>query len=136
MKFPTVGGCLCRAVRYEITEPPKLNGLCHCRSCQYSTGSSYFPFLAVLTTALDVSGEITWYESIGFSGNKINRGFCTKCGSTLFGKPGVLPHIITVSASSLDDPSEYKPEMSVWVEDAQSWCLSNSELKKFDQNPF
>jgi len=134
MKLPLTGGCLCGAVRYEITELPKRMGLCHCRSCQRATGSAYFPFMATLTDALKIQGKLTWYESIGDSGHKVSRGFCPKCGSMLFGIPDVLPDFRTVSASSLDNPLIFKPEIAVWLEDALPWHDITRSLILFDKN--
>ena len=30
MKLPQTGGCLCGAIRYEITQPPLVAYTCHC----------------------------------------------------------------------------------------------------------
>src|SRR3954453_5912336 len=34
------GGCLCGAVRFEVTEPPLFAGYCHCSRCQRRTGAA------------------------------------------------------------------------------------------------
>lgn len=134
MKLPLTGGCLCGTVRYEITELPKRMGLCHCRSCQRATGSAYYPFVATSADALKIQGEFTWYESIGDSGHYVSRGFCSKCGSRLFSKPDVLPELRTVSASSLDNPLIFNPEIAVWVDDALPWHDITRTLPQFDKN--
>ncbi|WP_443019999.1 GFA family protein [Shewanella sp. KX20019] len=33
------GGCLCGAIRYQLTAKPFAADFCHCRQCQQSTGS-------------------------------------------------------------------------------------------------
>src|ERR687888_233978 len=39
-ELPLTGGCLCGAVRYEITEPLVFAGYCHCTRCQRRTGTA------------------------------------------------------------------------------------------------
>ena len=39
MNTPITGGCLCGAVRYEITAPVTALRACHCLNCQKHTGS-------------------------------------------------------------------------------------------------
>src|SRR6185312_7890938 len=136
MNLPMTGGCLCGAVRYEITQPPKRMGICHCRSCQRATGSSYFPFIATHEDNLKISGDFKWFTLTGHTGQKISRGFCPNCGSTLFGRPDALPGCRTVSATSLDDLSQYKPEINVWTDEALEWVHMDPALTKFNKNPF
>ena len=37
------GGCYCGALRYEAEGDPIMKGECHCRECQYLTGSGIRP---------------------------------------------------------------------------------------------
>ena len=134
MKLPLTGGCFCGKVRYEILAHPLRMGFCHCRSCQQATGSAFFPFIAISENALSIQGELTWYESIGDTGHKVHRSFCPICGSRLFSKPDAIPNLRTVSASSLDNPHAFKPEIAVWVEEAVPWHDVSTDLTQFNKN--
>ena len=48
MKLPQTGGCLCGAVRYEITQPPLVAYTCHCTVCQRLTGSAFSSAIVVI----------------------------------------------------------------------------------------
>lgn len=135
MKLPITGSCLCKNIRYEITEEPTQMGACHCRSCQKETGSSHFPYLLVSEEALNIQGEPKWHKSIGDSGNPVHRGFCPQCGSTIFGHPEVIPGHHTVAAASLDNAEEYKPTTALWTSDAQPWGQPDPSLQHFKKNP-
>ena len=41
MKLPLTGGCLCGAIRYEVTQPPLKVYTCHCLDCQRITSSAF-----------------------------------------------------------------------------------------------
>ena len=135
MRLPLTGQCLCGAVQYQINDVPKKMGICHCRACQRFTGSGYWPFLVVSADDLKVTGHVSEYQGIGSSGKKIYRLFCTQCGSSLFGRPDLWPDIRIVSASSLDDPAQFKPEFTVWTEEAQPWDCVNPKVQQFLRNP-
>jgi hypothetical protein len=42
------GGCLCGALRYEMTKPPILAYTCHCTVCQKLTSSAFSSALLAL----------------------------------------------------------------------------------------
>jgi hypothetical protein len=44
------GGCACQSVRYECTEEPIVQLICHCRDCQRAGGSA---FAAMMIVAAD-----------------------------------------------------------------------------------
>ncbi|HEX4935224.1 MAG: GFA family protein [Solirubrobacteraceae bacterium] len=54
MSPPLTGGCLCGAIRFELTEPPKLATYCHCTRCQRRTGT------AASAQAIIVPGSLRW----------------------------------------------------------------------------
>ena len=129
------GGCMCGGVRYEVSADPVFTANCHCRDCQRDTGSAYYSGLAVPKTAVSIAGEVKYYESIADSGRSIARGFCPKCGSHVFTKPSAIPELIGIAATSLDDPSSFKPGMDFYIASAQSWDYMNPTLPKFPKMP-
>ncbi len=128
------GSCLCGAVNYTINEKPLGMGFCYCRTCQKATGGAYLPFIAVSPNALDIVGETVEYVTVGESGKNVHRVFCPKCGATLFGRPDSMPYLRTISASSLDNPEYFKPQMQVWTKDAPTWVCINPAVPQFDEN--
>jgi len=129
------GGCFCGNVRYEISHEIIKQGVCHCKACQHLTGGAAWPFIVVKSESLHILGDFKEFTRPGASGYPVHVGFCSHCGSTVFGRPEVWPHIHTVSASSLDTIKDFSPEMHVWTEDAQSWILFHPDTPQFLNNP-
>ncbi|MGK2927883.1 MAG: GFA family protein [Lysobacterales bacterium] len=78
------GSCLCGAVTFEITGPHGPIEVCHCVQCRKWTGH-FFANIEVPRDSVAVQGEehISWYHS----SDRVRRGFCATCGSTLFFDP-------------------------------------------------
>lgn len=129
------GGCLCGEVKYKVNAEPLAMGFCHCRSCQRATGAGYIAWILLPADSLKIDGNFKEYQSIGGSGESVYRGFCANCGSRLFFRGDKLEGLKLVSASSLDDPSQFKPQMHIWTQDAQHWDCMDDETVKFSQNP-
>jgi len=135
MATPLTGGCMCGAVRYECSAEPVMTANCHCRDCQRATGSAYASVFLVPRNAVKITGEVKYYDVKGDSGNILSRGFCPTCGSRLFGKPAVVPDLMSIMLGSLDDPSSHKPAMDIYTASAQPWDYMNPELPKFPKLP-
>jgi hypothetical protein len=81
------GSCLCGSVRIRIEEPlEKQPEACHCTQCRKQTGN-FLVAVNVRRTALTITGSETvkWYQS----SEKVQRGFCSTCGSVLFWSPTI-----------------------------------------------
>lgn len=78
------GSCLCGAVTFEVNcELPGPDG-CHCEQCRKWSGH-FLVGTDVPRSAVTVNGsdKVTWYHS----SEKVRRGFCSICGSSLFFDP-------------------------------------------------
>ena len=62
----------------DITPPDG----CHCAQCRKWSGH-FFASADIPREALTVQGEVTWFHS----SEKVRRGFCPTCGSSLFFDP-------------------------------------------------
>jgi hypothetical protein len=78
------GGCMCGAVRFEVTAPLAGAAYCHCKRCQRRTGTAFS------VSGLTQPGSFTVTEGpehIGTyrpGGDGWNKSFCRECGSQLF----------------------------------------------------
>ena len=127
------GGCACGSIRYECKSEPMLEYKCHCRACQRASGSGFAALLWVPIDKLHLTAnEPKYYAVDADSGRQLKRGFCPDCGSHVLLHPG-FPDIIFIVVSSLDDPSEFKPQQEIWTSSAQPWDLLDSNLQQFDQ---
>lgn len=137
-----VGGCYCGNVRYECTAPQaELQMMrCHCRDCQRVSGGPYLPVVLVPKDKFQVTrGTIRRHRTASEAMGHHVRGYCADCGSRLTGgegDPDPGKNMIGVTASSLDDPSWFRPTCDLWVSDAQPWDSSLREsIEKFERYP-
>ena len=129
------GGCLCGAVRYECAGEPVGAGHCHCVDCRKSSGSGHCSHLVVPEAALQVSGEVRFFDAPADSGNMVSRGFCPTCGSAIYSTNSGMPDMLFLRASSLDDPEVFDPQMVVYTGSAPSWDLIDPKLPAFETVP-
>ena len=111
------GGCLCGAVRYRATAPLRDVVACHCSQCRRTHGG-FGPYSAVAADALvlDEDRGLSWFASSPGA----ERGFCRRCGSSLFWKPR-FKDTIAISAGSLDEPTGLRLVRHVYTADKADW---------------
>ena len=105
------GSCLCGAVSFEFDGELKPPDACHCAQCRKQSGH-YFASSDVPRAALTVHGEdkVTWFAS----SEKVRRGFCSVCGSSLFWDP-VQRDWTGIAMGALDTPTATKLKMHIFV---------------------
>lgn len=135
MSDPVVGGCLCGAVRYQITTEPMFGGKCYCNDCRKASSTGHAAVMAVPEDGFSVSGALTGYERAGGSGQPITRHFCTTCGSPIYSEPTAMPGVVMVRASTLDKPEGFASQMSVFAASAPSWDRPPEGTVMFDTMP-
>lgn len=66
-------------------------------------------------TALTIHGErhVTWYQS----SEKVRRGFCHTCGSSLFWDPPADRDWIGVAMGAFEQPTDTKLKIHIFVAD-------------------
>ena len=129
------GKCLCGAVHYVAEGAAVFAGNCHCRDCQRVTGSGYMPVIAFARDTVSISGEVKYYKRKGDSGQDSYEGFCPECGARLLAYADAIPGLLMIQAGSLDDPSQYKPQMDIYTKSAQPWDHMDPALPKFAGMP-
>jgi len=96
------GSCLCGAVCFELIPPMRDVVVCHCRQCAKWTGSTVAATAVATENFKLVSGadELKWYAATSHA----ERGFCSRCGSSLFWRPADGSRI-SVLVGTLDPPT-------------------------------
>ena len=104
------GSCLCGAVTFTVAGDLAPPSACHCTQCRKHTGH-FEAGTDVQRSALEVTGSenVTWFHT-----EKVRRGFCAICGSSLFFDP---PHLnwIGIMMGAFDTPTNVKLAMHIFV---------------------
>jgi hypothetical protein len=130
------GGCACSAIRFRITAPFGGVGVCHCTDCQKATGGPPSYVAIAPKAAFEVTkGEAKVYFVKGDSGQDVGRAFCPECGTPLWGVSALVPQLIAVKLGALDDSSDLKPTLHLYVASAPPWHLMHEGLPAFPKVP-
>jgi hypothetical protein len=107
------GSCLCGAVTFEVSGALPPPDACHCTQCRKHSGH-YWASTDVARSALTIHGgdNLTWFQS----SEKVRRGFCSKCGSSLFWDP-IYKDKIAIGMGAFDRPTDTKLAIHIFVAD-------------------
>jgi hypothetical protein len=123
------GSCQCGAVTFEVEGDLPGPDACHCRKCRKQSGH-YFVSTDVPKAALHVRGadKVTWFQS----SEKVRRGFCTICGSSLFFDP-LFREWIGVAMGAFDGPTGTRLKVHVFVADKGDYYDITDQLPQNQQ---
>lgn len=128
------GGCLCEAVRFEISGDLEPAAYCHCADCRKCTGSAFGISIPVLkSNFLLVCGNPGAFTKTGDSGNELTRHYCPQCGSPLFTSSPRHPDRVYVKAGALDEPAIVEPAYQSWVSSSVSWAAIPPGLRRYEK---
>ena len=107
------GSCLCGAVKFEVEGDLPGPDACHCTQCRKTSGH-YWASTDVKRSALKVDGEfnVAWFRS----SEKVQRGFCSTCGASLFWDP-IGKDRIAVAMGAFDAPTATQLARHIFVAD-------------------
>jgi hypothetical protein len=132
-ELPLTGGCLCGAVRFEVTEAPLGAGYCHCTRCQRRTGTAASIQAQVAPGSVRIlSGEelLRAYEPA----DGMAKVFCSACGSSLWSRRpdgGVL----SVRFGVFDRDPGVRPTYRQFVAYAAPWePIPDDGLERFPES--
>ena len=108
------GSCLCGKIKFQVDSELAPPNACHCIECRKHSGH-YEVSADVPRSSVKISGieNIKWYRS----SNKVRRGFCSTCGSSLFWDPlDTEKHDWTaVSLGAFDTPTNTKLKQHIYT---------------------
>ncbi len=124
------GGCLCGAIRYQLSAAPFAADYCHCRKCQKSCGAPVASWMDFKTTQVSwISGAVTEFAS----SENARRGFCSTCGSTLSYRDVGHPEYMTLAIASLDNPDAVAPTYHIHTDSQMKWLSITDKCQRYPQ---
>jgi hypothetical protein len=124
--MPGAGGCLCGAVRYELTGPLRDVVVCHCSRCLRTHGhAAAYSACARSQLVLVRDDGLRWYEAGGRS-----RGFCGECGASLFWSAEGRD-TISIAAGTLDQPTGLKTVAHIYTRDHADYYEIEGAAERF-----
>jgi hypothetical protein len=125
------GGCLCGAVRYELSSDPFDAGWCHCRTCQLASGAPAIVFATVPIGDFHWTkgeGELRDIRSSGFG----RRKFCGRCGTPFLMQVDHQPDTVDFSAATLDTPGDVAPGFHIFWARRMRWFDPGDRLPRHE----
>lgn len=111
-EFP--GRCACGAVRFRVVgEPTDVVG-CHCETCRrwsgYYWAATHVPRTALIVEAGDT---LAWWASSRIA----ERGFCSRCGSSLFYRRHEADYL-SIAPGALEGPTGLETTAHICTDEA------------------
>ncbi|EZP84684.1 MULTISPECIES: GFA family protein [Novosphingobium] len=126
------GGCRCSRLRFRLTAPPLIEGLCHCTGCQRMTASAFSTTISVPVQGFEVvTGET---EIGGIHGDEAHHHHCVWCKSWVFTRVDPSMGFVNVRATLLDDRSVFTPYIEMQVAEKLRWVETKVE-RRYDRFP-
>ncbi|MEO6173223.1 MAG: GFA family protein [Arenimonas sp.] len=126
---PAHGNCLCGAIRFTAKLPSRWVAHCHCTMCQQTGGSAFITWVGLEEQRCqihDPQNQLQWYQS----SDEAQRGFCKRCGSTLFFKSSRWPDEIHVALSNFQTPVDKAPQVHAFWDTHVDWVVLNDDLPR------
>lgn len=120
---------MCGGVSYTVAGRLRDVYNCHCDRCRRFTGH----FMAATAASpsnvsLDSTEFLRWYSAA----EGVEYGFCSRCGSSLFWRTAAKPEHLSISAGSLDQPTELHTTRAWYTADMADYHERPSGLEEFD----
>ena len=121
--------CLCGGIQLKIKGPLRHVSNCHCRQCMKTHGN-----YAAYTNALEKDIKfikkrtLKWFKS----SKKARRGFCNKCGASIFFK-FLGSDDISIAAGMFQNPTKLKTTKNIFVKRKLDYYKLNNTLLKFSR---
>ncbi|MDW3222938.1 MAG: GFA family protein [Paracoccaceae bacterium] len=120
------GGCACGNLRYTVSGPPNWTALCHCDDCRRACSAPIVAWMGYSLNRVDWDGVRATRASSAFA----TRGFCPECGTQMSFESSRWPGEVHLYPVTLDDPSDYVPDLHCYVSERLTWLHVVDDLPK------
>lgn len=135
MKTKFTGKCLCGAVHFNVTAAPVVVAQCHCEECRRLSGTGHSIGAMFPRAGVVIEGAFAEHSYQGALGATVTKGFCSSCGSPIFGRNTRAPDHITLPLGAFDDAAELAVQVVIFERDRPHWDQLGPEVARFDTQP-
>ena len=119
--------CLCGGIKIRIRGKLRHVSNCHCSQCMKTHGN-YGSYTQCAENNLTFISKKTlkWYKSSNFA----KRGFCSKCGASIFYKKNKSLNI-SIAAGMFNKPTNLKTYSNIFTQGKLDYYKLDTRLKNF-----
>jgi hypothetical protein len=126
-----IGGCLCGAVRFEVTGPFLRASHCHCSRCRKHSGTAVCTQARVRREHFRLlAGEASIRVYRPAPGAAV-KAFCSTCGSSLFGGSWPDGQEVSIRLGAFDSDPGIRPQYHTFVDSRAPWDEITDGLPEF-----
>tara|TARA_Y100001936_G_scaffold110777_1_gene108945 strand:+ start:278 stop:691 length:414 start_codon:yes stop_codon:yes gene_type:complete len=131
MKVSLSASCLCKGVKFITNGEHRNISNCHCIQCRKTHGI-YGAYSNIGKKNIRFLNKKTlrWFKS----SKKAKRGFCNKCGASIFFKVNNTKNI-SIAAGIFDKPTKLKTFRNIFVGTKSDFYKITDKLPKFKKYP-
>ena len=130
-KLSLKASCLCGGIKLRTQGYHRNVQNCHCIQCMKTHGHhAAYTNVEERNVKFLKKRTLKWFKS----SKKAKRGFCNKCGASLFFKI-VGAKTISIAAGMFDRPIKLKTTMNIFVKGKSDYYKLDSRMPKFNRYP-
>lgn len=121
------GSCMCGSIQYYVATPTLWCAHCHCTDCRAAHGAAFVTWFGVHEHKIEIQGDsLAWYQS----SENARRGFCSKCGTTLFFQSSRWSNETHIALGTLKDELDREPSSHVYWDRHVPWLQLSDSLPR------
>lgn len=112
--------CLCGGITITATLPSLWLAHCHCSQCQRAHGAAFVTWIGMRAEGCQVHDDtllLRWYASSAAA----ERGFCSRCGSSLAFRSTRWPGELHLAVANLTSVPDRMPQAHVFWDTHVDW---------------
>ena len=123
------GGCLCGAVTFVASGPPKWVAHCHCSMCRRAHGAAFVTWVGMPAERVSIADPAGHFMSYASSPGA-ERGFCRRCGSPFYFRSDRWPGEIHLARGAFVDEVALAPQSHVHFDAHVDWVMLGDALPR------
>ena len=130
-KLSLKASCLCGGIKLKTQGYHRNVQNCHCIQCMKTHGHhAAYTNVEERNVKFLKKRTLKWFKS----SKRAKRGFCNKCGASLFFKI-IGAKTISIAAGMFDSPIKLKTTMNIFVKGKSDYYKLDSRMPKFNRYP-